>query len=267
MSCRIALLLLTALLLCGAESLRSEDVPIPEKSRFHLYLLVGQSNMAGRGKVTDQDKIAHPRVLMLSRKGEWVPAVDPLHFDKPVAGVGLGRTFGIEMAEENPDIVVGLIPCAVGGSPIQAWEPGGYHASTKTHPWDDMVKRAETALEKGTLKGILWHQGESDSNENLAPGYEKRLHQLIERFRSTLAAPDVPFLAGGMGRWEKRPWDEWKVMVDTAHRQLPEKVAATAYVSSEGLRDRDGVHFDRESYLEFGKRYAEAFHKLRGKGE
>lgn len=240
-----------------------DKAELPAKENFHLYLLVGQSNMAGRGKVTPEDQKPHKGVLMLTKDLRWVPATDPMHFDKKIAGVGLGRTFGIEMTDENSDVTVGLIPCAVGGSPILAWEPGGYHESTKTHPWDDMMPRAKAALEKGTLKGILWHQGESDSKEELAPEYEERLHALVKRFRKELNAPKVPFIAGAMGNWPERPWNEWKKMVDQAHRNLPATVPSAAYVSADELQHRDKVHFNRESYLEFGKRYAEALKKLR----
>lgn len=246
----------------------TESVALPEKEKFHLFLLVGQSNMAGRGKVAEQDLEVHPRVLMLTKDLEWKPAVDPLHFDKPIAGVGLGRTFGKAIAEEDPEIVVGLIPCAVGGSPIAAWEPGGYHPSTKTHPWDDMLPRAKAALEVGTLKGILWHQGESDSKENLAPIYEEKLHALIERFRKELSAPEVPFIAGQMGNWPERPWDKWRKMIDAAHQQLPEKIENTAFVGSDGLKHKgDEVHFDAASYREFGQRYADVFWAMTAKRE
>ena len=125
------------------------------KEKFHLYLLVGQSNMAGRGKVEAQDKKPHSRVLMLNKGNAWAPAVDPLHFDKSMAGTGLGKTFGIRVAESNPEVAVGLIPCAAGGSPISTWAPGGYHGQTKSHPWDDAVKRAKIAMKEGVLKGIL----------------------------------------------------------------------------------------------------------------
>ena len=89
--------------------------------QFHLYLLIGQSNMAGRGPVDAESKVAHPRVLMLNKNREWVSATDPLHFDKAVAGVGPGLAFGKQMAEANPRVRIGLIPCAVGGTPISAW--------------------------------------------------------------------------------------------------------------------------------------------------
>jgi hypothetical protein len=167
------------------------------------------------------------------------------------------------MAKDNPDVTIGLIPCAVGGSPILAWEPGGYHPSTKTHPWDDMLPRAKAAMEVGTLKGILWHQGESDSKEDLAPKYEERLHALVARFRKELKSPDVPFIAGQMGNWPERPWDKWKKMVDAVQQDVPDKITNAAFVSADGLQHRDKVHFDRASYIVFGKRYAEAYRKLR----
>ena len=146
-----------------------------QKAEYDLYLLIGQSNMAGRGKVEAQDTTIHPQVFTLNKQNKWVPAKDPIHFDKKIAGVGLGRTFGIEMAKANPKAKIGLIPCAVGGSPIDAWKPGGFHKQTKTHPWDDMEKRLKIALKNGTIKGILWHQGESDSNPEKCDSYRTNL--------------------------------------------------------------------------------------------
>ncbi len=244
---------------------RAEEAAVPEKKEnFHLFLLVGQSNMAGRGKVTPQDQQPHPRVLMLNKKQEWVPAVDPLHFDKPgIVGVGIGKTFGAEIASDNPDVTIGLIPCGVGGSPISSWQPGEFYKPTKSHPWDDAMERAKVALKHGTLKGILWHQGESDSKEGLAEIHEEKLHDLIQRLRTELKAPNVPFIAGQMGQFSERPWNDAKKMVDAAHQNLPAKVKNTAFVSSDGLKHKgDNVHFDADSYRELGRRYADAFRKL-----
>ena len=243
-----------------------ESIKLPDKANFHLFLLVGQSNMAGRGKVSDADQVPHPRVLMLTKEGTWAPAVDPLHFDKPkVVGVGLGRTFATKLAESQPDVTIGLIPCAVGGSPIAVWEPGAYYKPTDSHPWDDAISRAKRALKDGTLKGILWHQGESDSKPGLAESYEMQLHRLVARFRDELGAPKVPFLVGQLGQFPERPWNDERKLVDAAHRRLPEQVETAAFIPSTGLSHKgDEVHFDSESYRELGRRFAKAYRELTG---
>lgn len=257
---------LIVLILCLMMSLNAsaDDLVPKDRESFHLFLLVGQSNMAGRGVIEDQDRVPPDRVLTLNKEGNWKPAVDPLHFDKPdVVGVGIGRTFGIEIAKSDPNVTIGLIPCGVGGSPISAWEPGVYYKPTDSHPYDDAIVRAGKALRAGVLKGILWHQGEGDSKDELAEVYESKLHELIARFRSDLEAPDVPFIAGQMGQFEERPWDEAKKKVDQAHRDLPEKVKHTAFVTSDGLNHQgDEIHFDSAGYRELGRRYAEAYLQL-----
>lgn len=237
---------------------------LPAKDNFHLFLLIGQSNMAGRGAVAATDQVPSPRVLMLNQAGEWVPAVDPMHFDKPaVIGVGPGRTFGIALARAYPDATIGLIPCAVGGSPIDSWKPGAFYAETKTYPWDDALRRARVALQSGTLKGILWHQGESDAKPALAADYAAKLHDLVTRLRVELKAPSVPFLAGQLGKFAGSEWDHARIAVDQAHRDLPRHVAHSAFVSAEGLKDKgDKVHFDADAARELGRRYAEAFLRL-----
>lgn len=253
-------LVLTILLLSKAFA---QDTSLP-KEQFHLFLLAGQSNMAGRGEVEDSDRREVPNVLVFNHAGEWVPAVDPLHFDKPkLVGVGLGRTFAILYAKANPSVTVGLIPCAVGGSPIDAWAPGGYHSSTKTHPFDDCLVRMKKALPDGTLKGILWHQGESDSKPELSASYEKKLHQLITRFRAEFSSPNVPFVVGQLGQFAEKPWNEDRKTVDRAHRQLPTTIDQTAFVPSDGLKHKgDKTHFDSASYRELGRRYFKAYQTL-----
>ncbi|TWT89423.1 Arylsulfatase precursor [Stieleria varia] len=229
---------------------------------MHLFVLAGQSNMAGRGKMGDEDRQPFPNVMMLNKAGQWVPAIAPVHFDKSVAGVGLGRTFAIQYAKANPDVTVGLIPCAVGGSPISAWQPGGYHSSTKTHPYDDAAKRIELAKQSGAVKGILWHQGESDSNDDAAKIYKPKLQDTLERLR-TLSGGDVPILIGGLGQFAERPWNEARKKIDAAHRELAQEMPHTGYVPSDGLTaNSDLVHFNTASLKEFGRRYFSAFQSL-----
>src|SRR5690606_36997915 len=95
----------------GALHAAHPSVPgVAQPSSMEIFLLAGQSNMAGRGEVADEDRQANPRVWMFDRARAWLPAVDPMHFDKPIAAVGPGRTFGIEVARRFPDANVGLVP-------------------------------------------------------------------------------------------------------------------------------------------------------------
>ena len=249
--------------LCGANAYSQSTQP----KDYHLFLLVGQSNMAGRGLVAESDTQPDPRVLMLDRAGNWQPAVDPMHFDKPkVVGVGPGRSFGLAYAAAHPNVTVGLIPCAVGGSPIDSWQPGAYYQPTDSHPYDDALARARVALSAGTLKGILWHQGESDSKAGLSESYEEKLVALIKRFRHELQAPDVPFLMGQMGQFSERPWDQHKLRVDQTQRQLARLVSNVAFASSSGLKHKgDEVHFDAAGARELGGRYFQAWQELQKK--
>ena len=240
---------------------KAQDLPAGGPAKLDLFLLVGQSNMAGRGKIFPNQNQPDSRILMLDKRGQWVPATDPLHFDKPkMVGVGLGRTFAQVLAEKDPQATIGLIPCAVGGSAISTWQPGGYHKQTKSHPYDNTIKRLQTALKSGTVKAILWHQGESDSNAENAPLYQAKLDKLIARLRDACGDPDVPFIVGQMGRFEGKPWNPHRKQVDAVHQSLPDRVPNTAFVPSSGLTDKgDKTHFDTASYQELGRRYAAAY--------
>src|SRR5260370_9485413 len=91
-----------------------------------IFLLIGQSNMAGRGVVEEQDRQPIPRVFMLNKAMEWGPAMDPVHFDKPdIAGVGLPRSFGNLLAPADPNASIGLVPAAFGGTSLEEWKAGG----------------------------------------------------------------------------------------------------------------------------------------------
>jgi hypothetical protein len=237
--------------------------PPSDPERFHIYLLAGQSNMAGRGVVEPQDSVIHPRVWMLDRDLNWVPAVDPMHFDKPVAGVGPGRSFGIAMAEGDPTVHIGLVPTAVGGSAITSWVPGGIHRETGAYPWDEAIVRVRSAMAGGKLKGILWHQGESDSGNAASTQYAGNLSTLIARFRTELDAPTLPFVIGQLGRFAGSPWGQGQMRVDAAHQAAASEVPNVTYVSADGLADNgDNLHFSNAAARELGLRYAEGYRSL-----
>lgn len=223
-------------------------------SNFHLYLLAGQSNMAGRGEIAvDNQPESDTNVLMLTKNGDWVVAKNPLHFDKPKAvGVGPGLSFGIAMAAARPGVKIGLVPCAVGGTSIDVWQPGGYDSATKTHPYDDAVVRIKMALQKGVFKGIIWHQGESDSDSARASEYLPKLIVLIDLLRKETRNENLPFVAGELGAYKPQYG-----YINAGLAQLPKQVTNTAVASSQGLTHKgDLTHFNTASAEELGKRYA-----------
>jgi hypothetical protein len=228
---------------------------------LQIFLLAGQSNMAGRGTVEAQDSVVDPRVLKLGEAMKWVPAVDPLHWDKPaLVGVGPGRAFGLVLAARDPNARIGLVPAAVGGSPISSWVPGTRDPATGAYPYDDALARMRIAMRDGKVRAILWHQGESDATPELSPVYEAKLLALIARFRSDLGEPELPFIIGQLGQFDGRPWTADVQRVDAAHRAIAASLKNVAYVSSDGLRDKgDLLHFDAASARTLGQRYAAAY--------
>ena len=258
-----AIVLVIALIISGCSTAMKPGEHMPtNKENLHLYLLLGQSNMAGRGEVGEQDRQSHPRVLTLSKENKWVVAVDPIHFDKDIAGVGPGLTFGKVLADKKPDITIGLIPCAAGGSSIIHWKAGAWFEQTKSHPYDEAIKRAKIALKNGVLKGILWHQGEGDSIEESAPAYEQNLMGLIDKIRRDLDSPELPFVVGEMGDlWmDEHPFAR---VVNDMLKRIPDSVEHTACVSAQGLTVKDDrVHFDTKSAREMGRRFAGAMMEL-----
>ncbi|WP_086596595.1 sialate O-acetylesterase [Hymenobacter crusticola] len=276
MKCAAILLVTLAFVVGGGLGLRAQGLkpkvlnqakPPIRKEKFQLYLLVGQSNMAGRGYPEAQDTVPDRRVLRLNQAGAWEIAKEPIHFDKPVAGVGPGLAFGKAMAAQDTSVVIGLIPCAVGGSGIAVWQPGAYYEATKTNPYDDAIARAKLAMQAGTLKGIIWHQGETDSNPEGSNVYAQKLTELIARFRHDLATPNVPFIAGQLPEFQfvkldsagRRQVNEAAIRVNRSVAQLKKSVPNYAYVTAESTKDRgDQLHFDAASARLMGRRYAAA---------
>jgi hypothetical protein len=252
-----AVVVIIALLIAGCSQQYSNQ------RNFHLYLLAGQSNMAGRGKVVEQENQTHPRVYVFNKEKEWEPAKDPLHFDKPgMVGVGPGLAFGKAMAGYKEHVRIGLIPCAAGGSPISSWTKGGYHDQTKSHPYDDAIARAKAAMKDGVIKGIIWHQGESDSTPEKVQVYQAKLEELIADFRRDLGDENLPFVVGKLGEFyvERNPNAE---SINEILERIPLTVKNTACVDVAGLTPKsDLTHFDTESARELGRRYAEQMIKL-----
>lgn len=228
-------------------------VNIPDKSKFHLYLLIGQSNMVGINDIEPEDLKPHPRVLAMDNHYEWDVATNPLR-RRDRAGVGPGWTFGLTMAERFPDATIGLIPAAIGGTPLEHWERGGYL-------YDHALYRVMLAARLGTLKGVIWHQGEADARvEELAMTYGSRLSMMIADLRAEVGVPDLPFVVGTLCEAFAGPFGKH---VNEVLFRLPENVPHTACALSTGLGNiGDNVHFTAAAAREFGRRYAHEMLKL-----
>jgi len=248
--------------------------PPSDKSKLKLFLLVGQSNMAGRGYPESVDTTSNLRVIKLNQNGKWEIAKDPIHFDKPSAdGVGPGLQFGKIMAAEDPTVVIGLIPCAVGGSGIDYWKKGMFYPGTMTYPYDDAVARAKAAMANGTLMGILWHQGEADSKPANSEVYEHKLKEVIIAFRKDLGNEKLPFIAGQLPNFQiyktdkkgQQSIDQSAIKVNEAIAHLSKRISYYNYVTAQNTTHRgDILHFDASSAREMGKRYANEMIKLLG---
>ncbi|EOR94307.1 putative acetyl xylan esterase AxeA [Arcticibacter svalbardensis MN12-7] len=238
-------------------------------TQFELYLLIGQSNMAGRGILEPVDILPDRHVLRLNKEMKWEVAKDPLHFDKPAAAVGPGFTFGKDLAQIDTSKIIGLIPSAVGGTPIAAWHAGVYYEPTKTYPYDDAIKRAREAMKQGTLKGVIWDQGESDSNVKNSAVYGVRLKELIENLRSDLGIPDLAFVAAQLPDYQIHKIDtagneRINHGVEVINKAIADlEIKNYAFIDAKDVKDiGDHTHLDAPSARLMGHRYANAMQKL-----
>ena len=233
-----------------------------DNKKLMLVLLAGQSNMAGRGEIEPEDREEIPGLLMINRNFEWVPAVEPVTADRPFAGVGPGRTFGRLLLEANPGCMVGLVPPAVGGTPISAWKRGGSSPwDPQERPYDQAIERAAAALKRGTFAAVLWHQGETDAKLRNCR-YAEDLKEVIRNFRADLPLAGVPFLCGGLGEYLKGGKYDFPP-IDAAIQAVAAELPDLEYVSVAGLTDKgDNLHFSSASARELGRRYFAEYQRL-----
>lgn len=166
----------------------------------NVFILAGQSNMAGQGGVpngalTFADKWdqvippeceSNPSILRLNPQLKWEEAHEPLHGN----GIGPGMPFANSLLKRDPSIgVIGLVPTAFPGSFISSWSSDGKH-------YINMLAKARAAVaDGGVLRGFLWYQGESDSkNKTFADLYKENLVELYNNVRADLKSPELPII-------------------------------------------------------------------------
>ncbi|WP_368307840.1 sialate O-acetylesterase [Mediterraneibacter gnavus] len=221
-------------------------------------LMIGQSNMAGRGFINEVPMICNERILMLRNAG-WQMMAEPINYDRPNAGIGLAGSFAAMWCMEHEGEQIGLIPCAEGGSSLDDW-------AVDKNLFKNAVIQAGFAMQDSELIGILWHQGESDSYGGGYQTYYKKLQVIIESLRKELNAFEVPLIIGGLGDFlGKNGFGLNCTEYELVNEQLlkfAREQENSCFVTAEGLTPNpDGIHMDAVSQRRFGVRYYEAFVK------
>lgn len=235
--------------------------------KLDLYLCIGQSNMAGRGKLSPEVMDTLEYVYLLNAEDKFEPAVNPLNrystVGKGLSWQHLGPVYSFAKKMSSKKHPVGLIVNARGGSSIRSWaksskKPGGLY--------DEAVRRTKEAMKYGQLKAIIWHQGEADCHHYQS--YGEKMVQLVTNLREDLGIPDLPVIVGQLAQWNwtKKPYiPEGTKPFNDMIMNIPNVLPNSAWVSSEGLtplkNERD-PHFDANSQLILGERYAKEAKRL-----
>jgi hypothetical protein len=226
------------------------------REKLHIYLLIGQSNMAGRAAIPAEDKGPMEGCFMLDRENRWLPASNPLNRYSTIIGntsnqrLNPGYMFAKTMRQSDPNISIGLICNARGATSIEKWMPG-------TPYYAQAIRRVKAAAPSGVFKGVLWHQGEGNYTDT---EYLVKLKKLIGQMREDIGDESIFFVAGGICESDKSPGGK---LVNAQLARLPGEVAMTGYASSEGLETFDGKwHFGPDEMKILGRRYAEVMIKL-----
>ena len=265
---KLSLLFTVAVLFLGMNS-------FAQNKKFHIYLCLGQSNMEGNAKFEPQDTIVNKRFQVLEavdcenlnrKKGQWYTAVPPL--SRCTTGLTPADYFGREMIAYLPeDVTVGVINVAVGGCKIELFDKDNYESYVSSspdwlkntvsqydgNPYGRLVEMAKIAQKTGVIKGILLHQGESNTGDTL---WTKKVKLVYDNLLKdlNLKAESTPLLAG-----EVVHADQGGICasMNKIIATLPETIPNSHVISSSGCPDaEDNLHFSAEGYRMLGKRYA-----------
>ncbi|KAH7518031.1 hypothetical protein FEM48_Zijuj09G0127400 [Ziziphus jujuba var. spinosa] len=231
------------------------------KPTKNIFILSGQSNMSGRGGVSKDkprtwDGVVppecqpNPSILRLTANLHWETANEPIHSDidsKKTCGVGPGMSFANAVRERVG--LVGLVPCAVGGTAIKEWARG-------EELYENMVKRAkESVKDGGEMKALLWFQGESDAlAKEDAEAYKGNMETLIRNVREDLGLPSLPIIQVAIASVDL------KYMAIVRDAQLSMQVHNVVCVDAMGLQlKEDNLHLTTESQVQLGHKLAHVY--------
>lgn len=244
-----------------------------QDQNFYIFLCFGQSNMEGQGAIQVQDNTVDSRFQVLQAlecsnlgrsKAAWYTAVPPLC--QCWSGLSPADYFGRTMVENLPDsIKVGVINVAVGGCDIRLFDKDIYQDYDSTYseswftnkvkdyewnPYQYLIDLAQLAQQDGVIKGILLHQGETNTGDSQWPSYVKKIYTDILTDLS-LGADSVPLLAGEVLSAEGNCCSAMNTIIN----RLPDTIPTAYVISSSGCAGQDNAHFNSEGYRILGRRY------------
>ena len=256
-------------------SCKEQNRSIESDQDMHIYLCFGQSNMEGVGVIEDQDTIVDDRFMVYQPlncpdkgylKGQWRTAVPPLA--NCGAGLSVSDYFGRTMVAKQADhIKIGVINVAVGGCDIRLFDKDIYQDYDSTYaqkwftdkiafyngnPYQYLINLAKEARKDGVIKGIILHQGETNTGDTLWPNYVHKVYNDMLTDLS-LEADNVPLLAGEVVSVDSSCCASMNPIINT----LSDVIPTSHVISSEGCDAMDIAHFDSEGYRIMGRRYAE----------
>jgi Carbohydrate esterase, sialic acid-specific acetylesterase len=255
-----------------------------QDKNFHIYLCFGQSNMEGNAKIEPQDTVdVNPRFQVMEAvdcpainrtKGTWYTAKPPLCRCR--TGLTPADYFGRELVANLPEKVrVGVINVAVGGCKIELFDKDQYQSYTTNipgwmknmikeydgNPYGRLVEMAKLAQKDGVIKGILLHQGESNTGDTL---WTKKVKIVYDNLMKDLdlKPKKVPLLAGETVNADQ---NGKCASMNRIIATLPQTIKNAHVISSAGCTDSaDDLHFNAAGYRELGKRYATQMLSLLG---
>lgn len=247
----------------------------PQDSNFYIFLCFGQSNMEGNARIDPKDTVVSSRFQVMSavdcpklnrKMGNWYKAVPPLC--RCYTGLTPADYFGRTLVSNLPDsIKIGVINVAIGGCKIELFDKDNYESYVSTapdwmknmikeydgNPYGRLVEMAKLAQKDGVIKGILLHQGESNTNDSL---WTKKVKVVYDNLLKdlNLAADNVPLLAGEVVHEEQ---GGACASMNSIIATLPQTIPNSFVISSKGCPQRgDKLHFTYEGYRKLGRRYA-----------
>jgi len=253
-----------------------------QKSNFYIFICFGQSNMEGQGAIEPQDTVVNSRFKVfqslncpnLNRsKGKWYTAVPPTcQCNSKLSPVDY---FGRTMIENLPDsITIGVINVAIGGCDIRIFDKDKYLDFDSTYkeawfaskvnsyegnPYKHLIDLAKLAQKDGVIKGILLHQGETNTGQKEWLSYVKKIYGDITKDLS-LNANSIPILAGEVVATQGSCCSSMNAIIN----QLPDSIPTAHVISSAGCPSQDIAHFNNVGYRMLGKRYAKQMLSLMG---